>query len=112
MVWLYYSNFVREGANTNAESKAKIAKINQELATLFTKFSQNQLADETNYYLELKSEADFEGLPIELKNAAIAEAKERNLNIMGCIANTRSSIEPFLTFLPVEICVKKRLIFL
>jgi len=98
LVWYHYANFVREGAKASAESKAKIAKINQELASLFTKFSQNQLADESNYYLELKSEADFDGLPTELKNAAIAEAKERNLKVMGCIANTRSSIEPFLTF--------------
>ncbi|MGC4041057.1 MAG: M3 family metallopeptidase [Flavobacterium sp.] len=98
LVWLYYSNFVREGANATPESKARIAKINEELAGLFTKFSQNQLADETNYYLELKSLADFDGLPAEVKNAAIAEAKERKLRVMGCIANTRSSIEPFLTF--------------
>jgi peptidyl-dipeptidase Dcp len=98
LVWLYYSNFVREGANADPQSKARIAKINEELAGLFTRFSQNQLADESNYYLELKSEADFDGLPTELKNAAIAEAKDRKLKVMGCIANTRSSMEPFLTF--------------
>ena len=34
------------------------------------------MADESNFYLELKSEADFDGLPTELKNAAIADAKE------------------------------------
>ncbi|WP_246014012.1 M3 family metallopeptidase [Flavobacterium dankookense] len=98
MVWNYYSNFVREGAKADANSKKRIGEINQQLAGLFTKFSQNQLADESNYYLELKTEADFDGLPIELKNAAIADAKERKLNVLGCIANTRSSIEPFLTF--------------
>lgn len=98
LIWLYYSNFVREGALASAENKAKIAKINEELAGLFTKFSQNQLADETNYYLELKTDADFAGLPAELKNAAIADAKDRKLKVKGCIANTRSSIEPFLTF--------------
>jgi peptidyl-dipeptidase Dcp len=98
LIWLYYSNFVREGAKAEPKSKERIAKINEELAGLFTKFSQNQLADESNYYLELKTEADFDGLPAELKNAAIAEAKERKLPIMGCIANTRSSMEPFLTF--------------
>jgi peptidyl-dipeptidase Dcp len=98
LVWLYYSNFVREGAKADAKSKTRIAKINEELAGLFTKFSQNQLADEGNYYLELKTEADFDGLPTELKNAAMADAKERKLKVMGIIANTRSSIEPFLTF--------------
>ena len=98
LTWLYYSNFVREGAKASATSKKRIAAINQELASLFTKFSQNQLADESNFYLELKSEADFDGLPAELINAAKSDAKERQLNAMGCIANTRSSIEPFLTF--------------
>lgn len=98
LVWNYYSNFVREGAKADANSKKRIGEINQQLAGLFTKFSQNQLADESNYYLELKTEADFDGLPIELKNAAIADAKERKLSVLGCIANTRSSIEPFLTF--------------
>lgn len=98
LVWLYYSNFVREGAKVNSKNKLRIAEINKELATHFTQFSQNLLADESNYYLELKSEADFDGLPVDFKNAAIAEAKDRNLNVLGCIANTRSSIEPFLTF--------------
>ena len=98
LVWLYNANFVREGAKATTKSKTRIAAINQELAGLFTKFSQNQLADESNYYLELKTEADFDGLPEELKNAAIADAKDRKLNVMGCIANTRSSMEPFLTF--------------
>ena len=98
LVWLYYSTFVREGAKADAKSKERIAKINEELAGLFTKFSQNQLADEGNYYLELKTESDFDGLPTELKNAAIADAKERKLTVLGVIANTRSSMEPFLTF--------------
>ncbi len=98
LVWLYYSNFVREGAKADAKSKERVAAINQELAGLFTKFSQNQLADENNYYLELKTEADFDGLPEELKTAAMADAKDRKLSVMGTIANTRSSMEPFLTF--------------
>lgn len=98
LVWYHYSNFVREGAKADAASKAKIAKINQELAGLFTKFSQNQLADETNYYVELQKESDFDGLPNELMSAAETDAKERKLDVFGTIANTRSSIEPFLTF--------------
>ena len=98
LIWLYYTNFVRQGAQLNDADKAKVAGINKELATLFTRFSQNLLAEEHNQYVELKTESDFAGLPTEVKNAAIAEAKERKLNVMGCIANTRSSIEPFLTF--------------
>ncbi|KAF2508023.1 M3 family metallopeptidase [Flavobacterium zhairuonense] len=98
LIWLYYTNFVRQGAQLNDADKAKVAGINKELATLFTRFSQNLLAEEHNQYVALKTESDFAGLPAEVKNAAIAEAKERKLDVMGCIANTRSSIEPFLTF--------------
>lgn len=98
LLWLYYTDFVREGAELNKEDKEKVAKINQELAGLFTLFSQKLLAEENDQYLELNSESDLEGLPEEFKNAAIAEAKERNLNVLACIGNTRSSIEPFLTF--------------
>ncbi|MRX66760.1 M3 family peptidase [Flavobacterium resistens] len=98
LIWLYYTNFVRQGAQLNDADKSKVAGINKELATLFTRFSQNLLAEEHNQYVALKTESDFDGLPQEVKNAAIAEAKERKLDVMGCIANTRSSIEPFLTF--------------
>lgn len=98
LIWLYYTNFVRQGAQLNDADKAKVAAINKEMASLFTRFSQNLLAEEHNQYVALKTESDFEGLPAEVKNAAIAEAKDRKLDVMGCIANTRSSIEPFLTF--------------
>ncbi|WP_223679570.1 M3 family metallopeptidase [Flavobacterium hibisci] len=98
LIWLYYTNFVRQGAKLNKTDKEKVAAVNKELASLFTLFSQNLLAEEQNQYVELKTENDFDGLPEEVKKAAIAEAKERKLNVMGCIANTRSSIEPFLTF--------------
>jgi len=98
LIWLYYTNFVREGAKLNEKDKEKVTNINQELATLFTRFSQNLLAEEHNQYIVLTTESDFDGLPVEVKNAAIAEAKERKIDALGCIANTRSSIEPFLTF--------------
>jgi len=98
LVWWYYTNFVREGAKLNNEDKEKVGKINQELALLFTRFSQNLLAEEQNQFIELKSEDDFDGLPEEIKNAAIAEARLRKIDALGCVINTRSSIEPFLTF--------------
>jgi len=98
VVKVYYEDFVRKGAELNDENKAKVAEINQKLAGLFTKFSQNLLSEENNQYLELTSESDFDGLSDELKDAAIAKSKERKLSCLGCIENTRSSIEPFLTY--------------
>jgi peptidyl-dipeptidase Dcp len=63
---LYYTDFVREGAKLN-EADKKVADINKKLASLFTKFSQNLLAEENNQYVALKTESDFDGLPLEVK---------------------------------------------
>lgn len=98
LVKVYYDNFVYKGAKLDAKTKAKVSEINQKLAGLYTKFSQNLLSEENNQYVELKTDADFAGLTDELKNAAIATAKEHNLSSMGAVANTRSSVEPFLTY--------------
>lgn len=98
LTWRYYTNFVRAGARLDAASKTRLSAINQRLATLYTKFSQNLLSDENDKYLELKTEADLAGLPQSLKDSAAEEAKERKLTAVGAIANTRSSIDPFLTY--------------
>ncbi len=47
LVWLDYTNFVRAGAKLDATAKKRMSEINQRLASLYTKFSQNLLADET-----------------------------------------------------------------
>ncbi len=88
---VYYNRFARQGAGLDKDKKAKLKDINQKLASLFTKFSQNQLADEENYSLTLDSEADLAGLPDSLRSAASQKGK-------WVFANTRSSIDPFLTF--------------
>ena len=97
LTWVYYTNFVRGGAKLGPEQKARLGAINQELAGLFTKFSQNLLGDEGKLYMTLTSEADLAGLPEDLKNAAAAAAAAKNLKNSWVIRNTRSSIDPFLT---------------
>lgn len=98
LIKVYYDEFVYRGAKLDAKTKAKVSEINQKLAGLYTKFSQNLLSEENNQYVELTSEADFEGLTDEFKNACIANAKEHKLSSLGSVANTRSSVEPFLTY--------------
>jgi peptidyl-dipeptidase Dcp len=93
-----YERFVRQGAALSAEDKQALAEINQRLAALYTKFSQNVLADEEGQALVLDLEADLEGLGDEQRAAAAAEAKARGLDGKWAIANTRSAMEPFLTF--------------
>jgi peptidyl-dipeptidase Dcp len=97
LTWVYYTNYARQGAKLDSKSKEKLSAINQKLAGLYTKFSQNLLAEENNQFVELTKESDFEGLTPDFKAAATAKAKERKLAGLGCIENTRSSVEPFLT---------------
>src|SRR5436190_10157127 len=66
----YYKNFVLAGAKLDEASKKKVMEINQELAGLFTKFSQHLLADEGDKFLELASEKDLDGLPDDFKAGA------------------------------------------
>ena len=54
LTWLYYTNFVRAGAKLDPAAKEKLSGINQRLATLYTKFSQNVLADEDEQMLRAR----------------------------------------------------------
>src|SRR5712691_1720593 len=96
--WLDYTNFVRAGARLDPAAKKRVAEINQRLATLYTKFSQNLLADETDYVLFLDREQDLAGLPDSLRSAAAGAAEQRGKKGQWAILNTRSSMEPFLTY--------------
>jgi peptidyl-dipeptidase Dcp len=98
LIWRYYTNFVRAGARTNAAEKKRLSEINQSLAGFYTRFSQNLLADESDLFLEIKSEADLAGLPPSLKDAAAQTAIAKNLKGSWVIANTRSSVDPFLAY--------------
>ncbi len=97
LTWLKYQDFARSGARLDAGAKKKLSDINQRLATLYTEFSQNVLADE-NTALFLDKEADLAGLPQSLRDAAGEAAKERGQSGKWAILNTRSSVEPFLTY--------------
>jgi peptidyl-dipeptidase Dcp len=98
LTWLYYTNFVRAGARLDAESKKRLSEINQQLASLFTKFGQNVLADETDGQLVIEDEADLAGLPASARAGAAQVAESRGQKGKWVIANTRSSVEPFLTY--------------
>ncbi len=98
LAFVTYDRFVRQGAALSAADKAALAEVNQKLAGLYTRFSQNILADEEGQALVIESAADLEGLSQGQIDAAAAEAKARGLEGKWAFANTRSSMEPFLTF--------------
>ncbi len=98
LTWLYYTNFVRSGAKLDPEAKRQLSEINQALAGLYTKFGQNVLADENDRQIVIESEADLAGLPDSVRAGAAQVAESRGQQGKWIIANTRSSIEPFLTY--------------
>ncbi len=95
LVELTYDRSVSQGAKLDAAGKAKLGEINQQLATLFTEFSNQVLADEdTGVVLETK--ADLAGLSASLVASYKAAADERKLAGKWVVVNTRSSVDPFL----------------
>ncbi|MFT7519371.1 MAG: peptidyl-dipeptidase Dcp [Kiritimatiellia bacterium] len=91
-----YRNLVRQGATLNDADKARMAQINQDLARHFTQFSQNLLKDEETFVLLCKD--DLQGMPESLVAAAKASAVQIGHPESWAIVNTRSLVDPFLTF--------------
>lgn len=97
VTWLTYNSFARNGATLDGDKKARYAEINEELAKLHTEFSNNVLADEENYVTYI-SKDQLDGLPETFVTAAAAAAAERGREGEYAITNTRSSMDPFLTY--------------
>ena len=98
LINVLYHNFKQQGAGLATAKKARLREINETLAGLFTEFRHNLLAEEENYFLVLESPDDLSGLPDTLRNLAAEQARERGLNGKWIITNTRSAMEPFLSF--------------
>jgi peptidyl-dipeptidase Dcp len=98
LAWLVHTNFLHAGAKLDPKSKARMSEINQRLASLYAKFNQNVMADEAGYVQLLEREQDLAGLPGSVRDAAAAAAEARGHAGKWAILNTRSSMEPFLTY--------------
>ncbi len=95
---IHYRAFARRGAALGKKDKQRTKEINEKLAALYTTFRQNVLADEETNIVVLEKEADLAGLPDALKAAAADNAEAKNLKGKWVIRNTRSSVDPFLTY--------------
>jgi peptidyl-dipeptidase Dcp len=93
-----YESFVQNGAELDADKKKRLKEINELLANLYTRFDQNLLADESSQFIVMDSEEQLAGLPENLRGAAYVQAEERGLKGKWLISNSRSSMDPFLTF--------------
>ncbi len=97
LVTRIYEGFVQRGAALSDEQKQQLSAYNQQLAGLFAEFSEKVLADEQTFIAT--SETELAGVPQDVRNAAAAAARARNLpEGQFAIVNTRSAVDPVLTF--------------
>ncbi|MEP4979747.1 M3 family metallopeptidase [Ascidiaceihabitans sp.] len=96
VLMLTHRGFVRSGAALTGADEQRMKEIKARLAVLGTQFTQNLLADERDWYLEL-GDGDLAGLPDFAVAAARAAGQEKGLD--GPIVTlSRSVIVPFLQF--------------
>ncbi|MEZ5983985.1 MAG: M3 family metallopeptidase [Parvularculaceae bacterium] len=93
-----YKSFVRNGVNLDEAGKARLSEINQRLATLYTTFSQNVLADEEDYVTWVDKKEQLAGLPDSIVAGMASAAEAKGKPGKWAVTNTRSSMEPFLTY--------------
>ena len=93
----HYKGFERNGANLDEAGKKRVAEINQRAATLGAQFTQNLLKDEeTVTWIEKQS--DLEGLPQSTIDAMAQTASANDRPGVWAVLNTRSAVDPFLTY--------------
>ena len=91
-----YDSYVRQGAKLTPAQKTQLSAYNQALASAFSDFSKRLLADE-NTAIVVAGEAQLAGIPDSVKAVAKAAAAERG-QTGWAIVNTRSAVDPVLTF--------------
>ena len=90
-----YEDFVRRGANLPPDKQKRMGEINERLAKLFTDFGNKVQADEDTA-VQLGKD-DLGGLTKAQVGVYEAAAKKRKLEGYA-VVNTRSAVDPFLTF--------------
>ncbi|MEM8632065.1 MAG: M3 family metallopeptidase [Pseudomonadota bacterium] len=98
VLYLTHRSFIRSGANLEGASRDRLKEVKERLAVLGTQFTQNLLADERAWFMDL-SEEDLEGLPGFVVDAARAAGKDKGAD-GPVITLSRSLIVPFLQFSP------------
>lgn len=98
VLMLTHRGFVRAGAALEGDAESRMKEIKSRLATLGTEFTQNLLADEREWYMEL-DEDELTGLPGFVVSSARAAGEEKGLD-GPVITLSRSLIVPFLQFSP------------
>lgn len=74
-----WKSFVRSGANLGAEDKETYSKLSEQLSLLTLQYGKNVLAATNTFTLNLTDEADLEGLPDFVREAAVETARSKEM---------------------------------
>ncbi|MBR5850808.1 MAG: M3 family metallopeptidase [Alistipes sp.] len=92
-----YTAFVRSGALLQGAEKERLMAINEELSHTSVQYSQNLLAENNAYRLELTAR-DLAGLPTGVRDQAREKAEELGLKDRYVFTLHKPSLLPFLTY--------------
>lgn len=93
-----FKHFIKSGAGLDSLKQIRLREINEQLASLSVKFSNNVLAETKAFKLIVDNKADLAGLPESLVNLAADEAKQDKMNGKWLFTLDNASIMPFLTY--------------
>lgn len=74
-----WKSFVRSGANLGAEDKETYSKLSEQLSLLTLQYGKNVLAATNAFTLNLTDEADLDGLPDFVREAAVETARSKEM---------------------------------
>lgn len=93
-----WQDFVRGGANLDAEKQVALRTINEQLSLLTLQFGQNILKEDNKFQLVLETPEDLNGLPARVIDGAAKAAGERGLDGKWVFTLHKPSLFPFITY--------------
>lgn len=93
-----YKEFVRGGANLDADSQKKLRELNSEISMLQLTFGQNMLKETNGFKLIIDKKEDLAGLPESLIASAAEQAQKDSLEGKWVFTLQNPSVMPFLQY--------------
>jgi peptidyl-dipeptidase Dcp len=91
-----YTEFVRAGAKLSDADKSRLRQLNEQIASLTTRFQQNVLKATKDSAVVVDNVSDLDGLSREQIGATTEAAKARGLNGKWVITLQNTTIQPVL----------------
>ncbi len=93
-----YKDFVRGGANLDADKQAKLRELNEKISILELTFGQNVLKETNAFQLIVDKKEDLSGLPETSIAAAASAAKNADMDGKWLFTLHNPSVMPFLQY--------------